>query len=161
MHRPRRPKRRISTNEVEFFKILDNPLVKTTAAHVKPFAKHGSRITAVATSTQDVGANRSERALAIWIAVLLRVYLHTRGAASGPLVEKVWKFAAGEADIDIRVGINGENHFFKVITSMSGPTSFRLRIYSWTNGKRSCDWERFGSYLGDQSHAGIETLPVN
>ena len=100
-------------NEVEFFKILDNPLVKSTAAHVKPFAKHGSRITAVATSTQDVGANRSERALAIWIAVLLRVYLHTRGAASGPLVEKVWKFAAGEADIDIRVGINGENHFFQ------------------------------------------------
>jgi hypothetical protein len=149
-------------NEIEFDKILDMQLVKTTAAHVKPFAKHGGVIMPIRTFVEDVGTNRSDTALAIWIAVNIRVFVHARGSAHGPMVEKIWKFAGGDTDIDIRAGFNGGNHFFKIMTGMStGKTSFWLRIYSWDHGKKVCDWERYGSYRGTKDYAGIETLPVN
>jgi hypothetical protein len=145
--------------EIEFNAIIQNPLIQQVAARARPFATHEIRLPPVASRAVN---NRSEMALANWIAVLTKVFLKARGAASNPLIERVWKFADGNVDIDIRVGIHGGYHKFKVVADMTGPTSFRLKIYSWNpRGEKICDFERFGALRGNVDRQGIETLPVS
>ena len=45
--------------------------------------------------------NRAEDSLANWIVVLARVFVKHLGAASNPMVEKVWTFSRGTSDIDM------------------------------------------------------------
>jgi hypothetical protein len=145
------------TTEKELDDLMRNPMIQHVVAHAHPFARHEARL-------QPIGApaNRPEMALAGWIAVQTKVFLKGRGAASNPLIEKVWKFTDGNAEIDIRVGISGSTKKFKITTGMTGPTSFRLRIVTWNaQGKEDCEWERFGSYRGNNVAAGIDTLPVS
>jgi hypothetical protein len=144
--------------EKDLYNLMTNPTILHVVAKSRPFARHEVHLPPVATNVAD---NRSETALAYWIVVQTKIFLKARGAASNPLIEKVWKFADGNADVDFRVGIRGETRKFKVKTSMSGPTSFRLKILTWNSqGKEECEWERFGAYCGNAQNAGIETLPV-
>jgi hypothetical protein len=143
--------------EIEFHNILRLPMIKQVASHARPFAKHEVRLPSIATNAPE---DRSEKALAYWVAVQTRIFMKARGAASDPMIEKVWKFTDGDVDIDLRVGIHGGYHKFKVTAGMSGPTSFFLRIYSWNNGQKSCDFERYGAYVGNAEKQGVETLPA-
>ena len=145
--------------EKEFGNVIDLPTVKHVAAMARPFAKHEVHLPPVAA---QMATNKSEMALAYWVAVLTLIFLKTKGAASHtPLVERVWKFADGNVDIDIRVGIHGGNYKFKITAEMTGPTTFRLRIYTWnSNGDKVCEFERFGSYRGNAARQAIETMPV-
>ena len=145
--------------EKEFSDVIQLPMIKHVADRARPFATHEIRLPPIASS---VANNRSEMALAYWIATLTKVFLKARGAASNPLIERVWKFANGEVDVDIRVGIRGGYHKFKLTTSMTGPTSFQLRIYSWNaGGQKICDFERYGALRGNAQQQGIDTLPVS
>jgi len=147
-------------SEKEFDEVIHLPLVRHVASMARPFAKHEVHLPPI---EAKAAANRSEMALACWIAVLTRIFLKMRGSASEtPLIDRVWKFADGVVDIDVRVGIHGANHKFKITTENNGRTTFHLRIFSWNSkGERSCEFERFGSFRGGVAGQGIETLPVN
>ncbi len=132
---------------------------------------HDPRIKGAAKSltAAPVGTNfatgTADRALSLWIAVLTHQFLHSIHAAQHPLVERVWTFAQGKADIDMRVGVNGIYRKFKVETSMTGPTSFKLQIRSWHNSpggmhERESQWVRYGAYRGNGTFQGIDTLPI-
>jgi hypothetical protein len=138
--------------------LMRNPTIQHVAAQAHPFAGHETRLQPVASSAP---ANRSERALLFWIAVQTKVFLKHRGAVPNPMIEKVWKFADGDADVDIRAGIQGSYKKFKIKTSRTGPTSFQLRIVTWNGqGKEECEWERYGIYRGNNARAAIETVPT-
>ena len=144
--------------EKEFNDIMMLPLIQHVAAKARPFHIHEVRLPSVASNA----ANRSEMALAYWVAVLTKVFLKAQGAAPNPLIERVWTFADGIVDIDIRVGVRGGYRKFKLTTKMTGPTTFHLRIISWNaQGRDVCEFERFGSLRGNADHQGIETLPVS
>src|SRR5688572_12252614 len=105
--------------EREIDELIRNPKIKMAAAHSRP--------TGVSSFADE---NRSERAVANWVAVLTNVYLKAHGAGSNPLVEKVWTFGGGNVDVDMRVGMHGVYKKFKVTAELSGPTSMVLRIQS-------------------------------
>ena len=134
---------------------------------------HDPRVTGAARSVRPVplGTNyatdSAERALAMWIAVLTQQFLRSIHAVSNPLVEKVWIFARGKTDIDMRVGAHGVYRKFKVETSMTGPQTFKLQIRSWHKelfgfGVKDLEdlWVRYGVYRGEGDHKGIDTLPI-
>lgn len=144
----------ISERELE--QLIHNPLIRKAAAHARPIG--------VWRSTAD---DRAANALAAWIAVLTRQYLRDIGAASAPLVEKIWKFSGGAVDIDMRVGVNGAYRKLKIETGMVGPYTIKLQIRDWHKAlvgfavqDREDRWERFGAYRGNDDRQGIETLPV-
>jgi hypothetical protein len=144
--------------EKDLDELMRNPMIQHVAAQAHPFALHETRLQPVAS---NAATNRSERTLAYWIAVQTKVFLKARGAASNPLIEKVWKFADGDADIDIRVGIHGGYKKFKIKTARTGLTSFHLKIVTWNaQGREDCEWERYGSYRGNDAKACIDTLPT-
>lgn len=144
----------ISEREIE--NLIHHPTVQAQARHARPGV--------VAT---NYATDSAERALAMWIAISTKQYLRSIHAASNPLVEKVWSFARGNADIDMRVGVNGAYRKFKVETSMTGPQTFKLQIRSWHKGlvgfsvhEQQDLWVRYGAYRGSGGYEGIETLPV-
>jgi hypothetical protein len=138
--------------------LIRNPMIQHVVAKSRPFAAHEVHLPAVVSNAAD---DRSEKALAFWIVVQIKTFLKERGAASHPMIEKVWKCAGGNTDVDIRVGTHGGYEKFKIKTSMSGPTSFHLKIVTWNgNGKEDCEWERFGAYRGNANGGAIETLPT-
>ncbi len=127
-----------------------NPMIRRAAAP--------ARTLGVVSYAAD---NRTEDSLANWIVTLTRVYVRHIGGASNPMVEKVWTFANGKADIDMRIGVHGFYKKFKITTEMSGPASLVLRISSWNKfGQPEAQWIRYGAYRGGSQGEGIETLPV-
>ena len=144
----------ISERELE--QLMHDPLIQKAAAPARPMGVWRSNV-------EDRAAN----ALAAWIAVLTRQYLRHIGAASAPIVEKVWKFQGGVVDIDMRVGVHGAYRKLKIETGMVGPHTIKLQIRDWHKSlvgfavkDREDRWERFGAYRGNSDREGIETLPV-
>ena len=142
--------------EREMENLLHDPKVKHAAKSVRPAPIGTNYITGSA-----------DRALSMWIAVLTHQFLRSIHAVSHPLVEKVWTFAQGRSDIDMRVGAHGGYRKFKVETSMTGPQTFKLQIRSWYKsqgmigiGEREDVWVRYGAYRGEGNFEGIETLPT-
>lgn len=136
--------------EREIDELIRDPKIKMAAAHARPMGV-----------SSFAGADRTEKAVANWVAVLTRVYLKAQGAVSNPLVEKVWAFAGGTVDVDMRVGVQGTYKKFKVTAELSGPTSLVLRIHSWNKfGRPEPPWVRYGAYRGGNLAEGIETLPL-
>jgi hypothetical protein len=143
--------------EMEMERLLRDPMIKGAAKRV---------IHAPIGTSHAAGS--ADRALSMWIAVLTHQFLHSIHAASNPLVEKVWTFAKGRADIDMRVGVNGFYRKFKIETSMTGPTSFKLQIRSWHHGPGGSGmsggeslWVRYGAFRGQGDLEGIDTLPLH
>ncbi len=113
------------------------------------------------TVSTDVKEHRGARALMLWLAVQTKVWLREKQAISEPLIERIWWFADGRSDIDMRVVIKGAYRKFKVKTEMLGPTAARFQILTWKHpGQPATVWERYGRYIGNESKAGFETLPV-
>ena len=143
-------------NERQIENLLHDPRIKGAGRSLRP----------VPLGT-DHASDSAERALAIWIAVLTQHFLRSIHAVSNPLVEKVWTFARGKADIDMRVGVHGAYRKFKVETSVTGPQTFKLQIRAWHKalvGFHVKDledvWTRYGVYRGEGDYEGIETLPI-
>lgn len=134
--------------EREMENLLHDPKVKLAAKALRP-APIGT----------TYATNSADRALSMWIAVLTHQFLRSIHAVSHPLVEKVWTFAQGRSDIDMRVGAHGGYRKFKVETSMTGPQTFKLQIRTFHGAYDTC-WERYGVYRGEGTYRGIETLPI-
>jgi hypothetical protein len=136
--------------ESEFEKLLRNPLVET--------ATWDGKETRIDTPN---GPGSSDRNMALWLAAETVTWIKENDAASLPIVERVWKFEQGVADIDMRVGVHGEYRKFKLTTARTGRFVYRIRIQAWDQkGVPAKVWERYGEYSGDEEFAGFETVPV-